>query len=42
MARNGAKVGPKIAAPISVSPMTSMNIELMMSAALAARSWVAK
>jgi hypothetical protein len=40
IARKGANVGPKIAAPMRERPKRSMKIELVMSAALAARSWL--
>ena len=42
MARNGAKVEPKIATAMRKRPNRSMKLELMIRAALAARSWVAK
>jgi len=42
IARKGANVGPKIAAPMRERPKRSMKIELVISAALAARSFVAK
>src|SRR6185369_5375024 len=42
MARQGANVGPKIAAPMRESPKRSMKIELVMRVALAARACVEK
>src|SRR5512141_3155981 len=39
IATKGAKVGPKIAAPIRERPKRSMKIELVIRAALAARSF---
>src|ERR1035438_8247858 len=42
IATKGAKVGPKIAAPMRQRPKRSMKIELVMRAALAARSCLEK